>query len=134
MRELRLAIAGVGNCASALLQGIEYYAKRASDAVAGLMHPEIGPYAISSIVPVAAFDVGPARDFIEDGKNGFVVPVGDVNALADACVRAVDLEVNAIPSSAVSKLKSENICKQTLRVYESLLHNTGYSDGVQGCV
>ncbi len=57
MSELRLAIAGIGNCASSLLQGIEYYAKRASDAVAGLMHPEIGPYSISSIVPVAAFDV-----------------------------------------------------------------------------
>jgi len=57
MREIRLALAGVGNCASALLQGIEYYANRASDAVAGLMHPEIGPYTLSSIVPVAAFDV-----------------------------------------------------------------------------
>ena len=57
MRELRLAVVGVGNCASALLQGIEYYTKRASDAVAGLMHPEIGPYSISSIVPVVAFDI-----------------------------------------------------------------------------
>ncbi len=57
MREIRLALAGVGNCASALLQGVEYYTKRASDAVAGLMHPEIGPYSITSIVPVVAFDV-----------------------------------------------------------------------------
>ena len=57
MREIRLALAGAGNCASALLQGVEYYTKRASDAVAGLMHPEVGPYSISSISPVAAFDV-----------------------------------------------------------------------------
>ncbi len=57
MREIRLALAGVGNCASALLQGVEYYTQRASDAVAGLMHPDVGPYSISSILPVAAFDV-----------------------------------------------------------------------------
>ena len=56
MNEVRLAIAGVGNCASALLQGLEYYSTRTGDQ-AGLMHPEVGPYSVSSIVPVAAFDI-----------------------------------------------------------------------------
>ncbi len=57
MSEVRLAIAGVGNCACSLLQGLEYYSRRANDQAAGLMHPQIGPYDVSSIVPVAAFDV-----------------------------------------------------------------------------
>jgi myo-inositol-1-phosphate synthase len=57
MSEVRLAIAGVGNCASALLQGLEYYSKRATDDVAGLMHAQIGPYSVSDIMPVAAFDI-----------------------------------------------------------------------------
>lgn len=54
---VKLAIAGVGNCASSLLQGFEFYSKHDSDNVAGLMHPYIGDYGIRDIEVVAAFDV-----------------------------------------------------------------------------
>ena len=54
-KEIRVAIAGVGNCASSLVQGIEYY-RRQKKAV-GLSHPKIGPYSIPNIEVVAAFDV-----------------------------------------------------------------------------
>ena len=54
---IKLAIAGVGNCASSLLQGIAYYRGRDPEQVAGLMHPDIGGWAISDIEPVVAFDV-----------------------------------------------------------------------------
>src|SRR5262249_53227315 len=56
--KVRVAIIGVGNCANALLQGVEYY-KSASpeDAVPGLMHVDLGGYHISDIEFVAAFDV-----------------------------------------------------------------------------
>jgi myo-inositol-1-phosphate synthase len=57
MGELRLAIAGVGNCASSLLQGIEYYRSRDPDESAGILHTEIGGIRISDLRPVAAFDV-----------------------------------------------------------------------------
>ena len=57
MSRIRLAIAGVGNCASALLQGMEYYRNRDSAESAGLLHPQIGGYKLSDIKPVAAFDV-----------------------------------------------------------------------------
>jgi myo-inositol-1-phosphate synthase len=57
MGTIRLAIAGVGNCASSLLQGIEYYRNAKSQNTAGLVHPTIGEYRIGDIVPVAAFDV-----------------------------------------------------------------------------
>ena len=58
MSKVRLAIVGVGNCASSLVQGLEYY-KDASpdDLVPGLMHVKLGPYHISDIEVVAAFDV-----------------------------------------------------------------------------
>lgn len=63
MNRIRVAIAGVGNCASALVQGIAYYREReglASDqgsAHAGLMHPNIGGWRPSEIDVVGALDV-----------------------------------------------------------------------------
>jgi len=55
--KIRIAVAGVGNCASALIQGIHYYSdKNAGDAI-GLMHWEIGGYTPSDIEVVAAFDI-----------------------------------------------------------------------------
>jgi myo-inositol-1-phosphate synthase len=58
MGSVRVAIVGVGNCASSLVQGVEYY-KDADPAsrVPGLMHVQFGPYHVSDIEFVAAFDV-----------------------------------------------------------------------------
>ena len=58
MGKVRIAIVGVGNCASSLVQGLEYY-KDADDGarVPGLMHVRFGPYHISDVEVVAAFDV-----------------------------------------------------------------------------
>jgi myo-inositol-1-phosphate synthase len=57
MRTIALAIAGVGNCASSLVQGIEYYRDRDPGDSAGLLHPELGGYRLQDIRVVAAFDV-----------------------------------------------------------------------------
>lgn len=57
MAPIRLAIAGVGNCASSLLQGIEYYRPPVSTETAGVVHEQIGGYHIYDIRVVAAFDV-----------------------------------------------------------------------------
>jgi myo-inositol-1-phosphate synthase len=58
MSKVRLAIVGVGNCASALVQGLEYYKDtETEDAVPGLMHVDLGGYHIRDIEVVAAFDV-----------------------------------------------------------------------------
>ncbi|MBN2560152.1 MAG: inositol-3-phosphate synthase [Phycisphaerae bacterium] len=57
MRSIRLAIAGVGNCASSLVQGIAYYRTHARADSAGLIHPVIGGYCLDDIQVVAAFDV-----------------------------------------------------------------------------
>ncbi|MER6939982.1 inositol-3-phosphate synthase [Nocardioides sp. NPDC127514] len=58
MGSVRVAIAGVGNCASSLVQGVEYY--RDADpagSVPGLMHVTFGDYHVSDVEFVAAFDV-----------------------------------------------------------------------------
>lgn len=57
MKTIKLAIAGVGNCASSLVQGLEYYRLQQNAESAGLMHPEIGGYRIEDVKVVAAFDV-----------------------------------------------------------------------------
>ncbi len=55
---VRVAIAGVGNCANALIQGVTFYADAApDDVVPGLMHTRFGPYTVSDVEFVAAFDV-----------------------------------------------------------------------------
>jgi myo-inositol-1-phosphate synthase len=58
MGSVRVAIVGVGNCASSLVQGVEYYRNAdAGDRVPGLMHVTFGDYHISDVEFVAAFDV-----------------------------------------------------------------------------
>ncbi|HOW00110.1 MAG TPA: inositol-3-phosphate synthase [Rhodoglobus sp.] len=55
---VRVALAGVGNCANSLVQGVTFYADAAADAIIpGLMHNRLGPYAVGDIEFVAAFDV-----------------------------------------------------------------------------
>jgi myo-inositol-1-phosphate synthase len=58
MASLRVAIIGVGNCATSLIQGIEFYKDaKPTDTVPGLMHVQFGDYHVSDIEFVAAFDV-----------------------------------------------------------------------------
>ncbi|MCD5401292.1 inositol-3-phosphate synthase [candidate division NPL-UPA2 bacterium] len=55
MKKIRIAIAGVGNCASSLVQGLEFY--RDGNEKIGLMHHELAGYKLSDIEVVAAFDI-----------------------------------------------------------------------------
>jgi myo-inositol-1-phosphate synthase len=58
MGSVRVAIVGVGNCATSLIQGVEYYKNADPDAnVPGLMHVKFGDYHVSDVEFVAAFDV-----------------------------------------------------------------------------
>lgn len=85
--KIKVAIVGVGNCASALIQGIEYY--RANPDAPGLITKEIDGYLVSDIEIVAAFDVDNSKvgqdisEAIFAGNNNvekfFHVPVKNVN-------------------------------------------------------
>ena len=58
--KIRVAIVGVGNCASSLVQGRYYYENASpTDFIPGLMHVKLGDYHISDVEFVAAF--GPSR-------------------------------------------------------------------------
>jgi myo-inositol-1-phosphate synthase len=60
MRGIRIAVVGVGNCASSLLQGISHYSTPEADGQLpsiGLMHPQLGGWRVGDIQIVAAFDV-----------------------------------------------------------------------------
>ncbi len=64
MGSVRVAIIGVGNCASSLVQGAHYYRHAPADGfIPGLMHPELGGYHVGDIEFSAAFD-------IDEGKVG----------------------------------------------------------------
>ena len=57
MSKIKIAIVGIGNCASSLIQGIQYYRNKTPDDAIGLMHWEIGGYMPGDMEVVAAFDV-----------------------------------------------------------------------------
>jgi myo-inositol-1-phosphate synthase len=70
--KVRVAIVGVGNCASSLVQGLEYYKDAADDArVPGLMHVRFGGYHVSDLEIVAAFDVDANKVGIDLSKAIF---------------------------------------------------------------
>jgi len=61
-KEIRVAVVGVGNCASALIQGLEFYkAVEADGEIPGVMHPNLAGYFIRHIKVVAAFDVAATK-------------------------------------------------------------------------
>ncbi|MGB5099104.1 MAG: inositol-3-phosphate synthase [Methanothrix sp.] len=73
MKKIRLAIAGLGNCASSLIQGIEYYKHTDEKECIGLMHYDICGYRAGDIDVVAAFDID-ARKVGRDVSQAMFAP------------------------------------------------------------
>ncbi|MBM3214830.1 inositol-3-phosphate synthase [Candidatus Poribacteria bacterium] len=114
MPKLKIAIAGVGNCASSLVQGLHYYRDaRDGEFVPGLMHVRLGGYHISDVEVVAAFDV----DDTKVGKD-----------LSDALVAPINntIKFSDIPQTGVMVQRGETFdglgkyYKQTIRESESV--------------
>jgi myo-inositol-1-phosphate synthase len=96
MSTIRLAIAGVGNCASSLVQGLTYYRDAdPTDAVPGLMHVELGGYHIRDIEVVAAFDVDADKVGVDVAKAIFS---GPNNTIRFAEVGALGVTVQRGPT------------------------------------
>src|SRR6201993_4319932 len=75
MRKIRIAIVGVGNCASSLVQGINFYDGSSADgATIGLMHRQIGSYRPGDIEVVAAFDIDRRKVGLDVSKAIFSPP------------------------------------------------------------
>ncbi len=96
MRKIRLAIAGVGNCASSLVQGVSYYEDAdPTDTVPGLMHVVLGGYHVRDIDFVAAFDVDGAKVGTDLGKAIFA---GQNNTVRFASVGELGVTVQRGPT------------------------------------
>ena len=94
MSEVRVAIVGVGNCASSLVQGVEYYKDADPKAqVPGLMHVQFGDYHVRDVKFVVAFDVdaniyGQFIDFLKDKDYGYETESEKaLNAFKETAVR-----------------------------------------------
>src|SRR5579863_10045253 len=94
--KIRVAIAGVGNCASSLIQGIEYYRDAdPADTVPGLMHVTLGGYHVRDVEFVAAFDVDAAKVGLDLGKAIFS---GQNNTIRFASVGDLGITVERGPT------------------------------------
>jgi myo-inositol-1-phosphate synthase len=95
---VRLAIAGVGNCASSLVQGLEYYRNAdPAESVPGLMHVVLGGYHVRDIDVVAAFDVDATKVGLDVSKailagNNNTVRFADVPELGVPVLRGPTLD------------------------------------------
>ena len=88
---IRVAIAGVGNCASSLVQGIEYYRDAdPNDTVPGLMHVDLGGYHVRDVEFVTAFDVDAAKVGLDLGKAIFA---GQNNTIRFSSVGELGVQV-----------------------------------------
>jgi myo-inositol-1-phosphate synthase len=97
MSKVKVAIIGVGNCASSLVQGVEYYRNAPIDrAIPGLMHSQLGNYHVGDIEFVAAFDV--------DGKK-----VGQDIAHAIFASRNNTIKFAEVPPTGVSVLRGPTL-------------------------
>jgi len=94
--DIRVAIAGLGNCASALIQGVEFYRHQKVGEIPGLMHVNFGGYYIDGIEFVAAFEV----NSLKIGRDISEAIFADPNSCAKFCeVPTLGVEVLPGPVS-----------------------------------
>jgi myo-inositol-1-phosphate synthase len=95
-RKVRVAIAGVGNCANSLVQGVEYYRDAdPTERVPGLMHVVLGGYHVRDVEFVAAFDVDAEKVGLDLGK---AILAGANNTVKFADVPDLNVEVQRGPT------------------------------------
>jgi myo-inositol-1-phosphate synthase len=96
VEKIRVAIAGVGNCASSLIQGVTYYRDaKAGDDVPGLMNVVLGGYHVSDLEFVAAFDVDASKVGNDLGK---AIDGGQNNTIKFATVPSLGVTVQRGPT------------------------------------
>jgi myo-inositol-1-phosphate synthase len=95
-KKVRVAIAGIGNCASSLIQGVAYYGDASpDDEVPGLMHVMLGGYHVGDVDFVAAFDVDGAKVGLDLSKAIFS---GNNNTIKFAEVGHLGVQVQRAPT------------------------------------
>jgi myo-inositol-1-phosphate synthase len=93
-KEIRLAVVGVGNCASAIIQGLSYYEQKGGEI--GLMRRVLGGYDITDIKPVVAFDID-ARKVGKDLNEAIFAPPNNCYRVPDITVKPFGVKVQMGP-------------------------------------
>jgi len=124
LKKIRVALVGVGNCSSFLVQAIEYYRERAEKEIPGILHVDLGGYKIPDIEFVAAFDVdrrkvgkdlskaifqqpNNAVKLAEVPRSGVRVEKGPVlDGVGDYLKKAVSIDPNQKPVDVADVIKS----------------------------
>jgi len=108
MGSIRVAIVGVGNCASSLVQGVEYYKDADPSAVVpGLMHVKFGEYHVSDVEFVAAFDVD-AKKVGFDLSEAIVASENNTIKIADVPPTGVTVQ-RGVTNDGLGKYYRETI-------------------------
>jgi len=107
-QDIRVAIVGVGNCASSLVQGVQYYKDADENAtVPGLMHVKFGPYHVRDVKFVAAFDVDAKKVGFDLSEAIFA---SENNTIKIADVPPTDIVVQRGPTlDGIGKYYAETI-------------------------
>ena len=105
-REIRVALAGIGNCSSSLVQGIEYYRNTRTRPV-GLTHPRVGKYTVSDIRFVAGFDID-QRKVGKDLSQAIFAPPNNTRKVMEPNNMGVKVQM-AQPLDGVSPIAGEKI-------------------------
>ena len=96
MDKIKIAIVGIGNCTSSLLQGINYYKGKDSKEAIGLMHWDIGGYNPSDIEVVAAFDIDKRKIGKDVSEAIFELPNCTTIFCKDVCKTNVTVKMGKI--------------------------------------
>jgi len=106
MDPIRIAIFGVGNCASSLMQGIYYYRGRRPEEAIGLMHWEIGGFSPGDIEVVAAVDID-ARKVGKDVSEAIFAPPNCTTVFqSDIPATGVKVQMGQVMDGVASHMKA----------------------------
>ncbi len=124
-KKVRVAIAGMGNCANSLIQGVEYYRNaHADEQVPGLMHVALGGYHVGDIEFVAAFDVDATKVGVDVSKAMWgglnnTIKFADVAELGVTVMRGPTLDglgkyyLNSIEESPAEPVDVVKVLRET---------------------
>lgn len=104
MSRVRVAIAGVGNCASALIQGIQYYQQH-PNTLCGILFPEIGGYKVTDVEVVAAFDID-KRKVGYDLSEAIFAPPNNTEQLCDVPRLGVKVQMGPVMDGVPEHLRA----------------------------
>jgi myo-inositol-1-phosphate synthase len=96
LKKIRLAIAGLGNCASSLIQGIEYYKHIDEKDCIGLMHYDISGYKASDIDVVAAYDIDARKVGRDVSQAIFAMPNCTKVFYPDVPLKGVEVKMGPV--------------------------------------